>query len=330
MAALPLFDSHAHFSADSAADVVARARAAGLAGVAAIGADSRANEGALAAACAAPDFVRLALGFDYSTAVIASPLPAKGCARSTPPCPFGASPLSEGGVPSVMPPSERGVAQSAGGSTPCDGQESDVCASGISPDEAVQTLTKIRTTLPRPLSAIGEIGLDAHYGAPEDAPAQRALFERQVALAAEWGLPVVVHCREAEDDVLTVLRAVGSKALAGQGRLGVLHCFVGDAAFARAVLDLGMMVSISGIVTFRNADALRAVAKTIPADRLLVETDSPYLAPVPIRGKVNEPAFVGHTLRRLAEVRGESEEFLAAATCANARRLFDTPSGDRP
>ena len=268
MAALPLFDSHAHFAADTAADVVARARAAGLAGVAAIGADSRANEGALAAACAAPDFVRLTLGFDYS--------------------------------------------------------------SGISPEEAVQTLTNLRGTLPRPLSAIGEIGLDAHYGVPENAPAQRALFERQVALAAEWRLPVVVHCREAEDDVLAVLRAAGSKALAGQGRLGVLHCFVGDAAFARAVLDLGMMVSMSGIVTFRNADALRAVAKTIPADRLLVETDSPYLAPVPMRGKVNEPAFVGHTLRRLAEVRGETEEFLASATCANARRLFDTPSGDRP
>jgi TatD DNase family protein len=222
------------------------------------------------------------------------------------------------------------VAQSAGGSTPCVAQEPEICASGISPEEAVRELTRLRGTLPRPLSAVGEIGLDAHYGVPEDAPVQRALFERQVTLAAEWGLPVVVHCREAESAVLEVLRSAGSKELAGQGRLGVLHCFVGDADFARAVLDLGMMVSFSGILTFRNADALRAVAKTIPRDRLLIETDSPYLAPVPFRGKVNEPAYVEHTLRRLAEVRSESEETLAAATCANARRLFDTPSGDRP
>ena len=255
-----LFDSHAHFAAEDAAAVVARARAAGLAGVAAIGADARANEGALAAARSAPDFVRLSLGFDYS--------------------------------------------------------------SGMAPEAAVAELAALRDAAPVSLSAIGEIGLDAHYGDPADAPAQRALFGRQVALAAEWGLPVVVHCREAEADVLDILRRNGSAALAAEGRLGVLHCFVGDAEFARAVLDLGMMVSLSGIVTFRNADALRAVARMIPSDRLLVETDSPYLAPVPLRGKVNEPAFVVHTARLLAQVRGVPERDLAESVRANALRLF--------
>ena len=231
-----------------------------MAGVVAVGADAGANEGALAARTVAPAFVRLALGFDYSS---------------------GETP--EGARRFLAPYAARGA-----------------------------------------LAAVGEIGLDARYGRPEDAPAQRALFEGEVALAAEWGLPVVVHCRETEEAVLEGLRSHGSPALRAEGRLGVLHCFVGDATFARAVLELGMMVSLSGIVTFRNADALRAVARKIPLDRLLVETDSPYLAPVPLRGKTNEPVFVEHVVRCLAEVRGEPVETLVAATAANARRLFRT------
>ena len=261
-----LFDSHAHFSADRAAEVLSRSCAAGMDGLVAVGADDRANAGAIAVARAYLDMapenfqLKLALGFDYSTET--------------------------------------------------------------SPEEAATALTHLRTEAPLPLSAVGELGLDAHYGTPETLPLQRAKFERMAALAAEWNLPVIVHCRETEADVLSILKSAGSKTLSSKGRLGVLHCFVGDAAFAREVLDLGMMVSLSGIVTFRNADALRKVAKTIPRDRLLVETDSPYLAPVPLRGKVCEPAFVEHTVRRLAEVRGEDAAELAAATSENARRLF--------
>lgn len=207
-------------------------------------------------------------------------------------------------------------------------------SSGVTPDEAVAFLRHEGAVLERgfggaapgrcptlSLAAIGEIGLDySHPGA--DPVAQRALFERQVALAAEWGLPVIVHSREAAADTLAVLRAVGSRALAAVGRLGVLHCFVGDRCFAEEVLSLGMMVSLSGIVTFRNAEALRAVAAWLPSDRLLVETDSPYLAPVPLRGRVNEPAFVVHTIRCLAALRGTSPEALASQTTSNALRLF--------
>lgn len=207
-------------------------------------------------------------------------------------------------------------------------------SSGVTPGEAETYLGHERAALegglgggapgrchsPR-LAAIGEIGLDySHPGA--DPVAQRALFERQVALAAEWGLPVIVHSREAAADTLAILRAAGSRALAAEGRLGVLHCFVGDHAFAEEVLSLGMMVSMSGIVTFRNAEALRAVAATIPGDRLLVETDSPYLAPVPLRGRVNEPAFIEHTVLCLAALRNTSWEELSSQTTSNALRLF--------
>lgn len=171
------------------------------------------------------------------------------------------------------------------------------------------------------LAAVGETGLDYHYE-PHAAATQRALFERQVALAAEWRLPVVVHSREADADTLAILRAVGSPALAAEGRLGVLHCFTGGRAFADALVELGMCVSFSGIVTFRNADALREVARHVPADRLLVETDCPYLTPVPLRGRPNEPAFVAHVGRCLAVARCVGEAELATATTAAARRLF--------
>ena len=142
--------------------------------------------------------------------------------------------------------------------------------------------------------AVGETGLDYHYE-PETAPAQQALFESMLSLAAAAGKPVVVHSRQADADTLRLLRAYGGP--------GVLHCFTGGADFARALLDLGLYISFSGIVTFRNADDLRAVARWVPADRLLIETDAPYLAPEPHRGKRCESSFMLETAKMVAKVK---------------------------
>jgi len=168
--------------------------------------------------------------------------------------------------------------------------------------------------------AIGEIGLDYHY-TPDTRDGQMALFAAQCDLAAELALPVIVHSREADDDTLDVLAAYAAKC-ADDVVPGVLHCFTGSEPFARQLLDLGLMISFSGIVTFLNADPLRAVAVGIPGDRLVIETDSPYLAPVPHRGKRNEPAFVRDVAARLANVRGESLETIENQTTENAVRLF--------
>ena len=163
------------------------------------------------------------------------------------------------------------------------------------------------------VSAVGEIGLDYHYS-PETRDAQRELFARQLERARRLDLPVVIHTREADDDTLGLLREIPSR--------GVIHCFTGDPVFGRALLDLGFMISISGIVTFRLADNVRETAKIVPDDRLLIETDSPFLAPVPKRGNPNEPAFVVHTARYLADLRGVPYSDLAAFTTANAFRCF--------
>ena len=167
------------------------------------------------------------------------------------------------------------------------------------------------------IRAVGEIGLDYHYdfSPPE---AQREALRRQLALAAGAGLPVLLHSRLAGSDVIAVVD--GENYRGG----GVLHCFTEDWAIARAMLDRGFFVSFSGILTFPKAGALREVAAKVPLDRLLVETDSPYLAPVPYRGsgRRNEPAFVVETARVLAGVRGLAFEDLAAATTANFARLF--------
>lgn len=164
--------------------------------------------------------------------------------------------------------------------------------------------------------AIGETGLDYHYDfSPRDV--QRELFAGQVRLALERDLPVVVHAREADEDALAVLRD------AGQGRVrGVMHCFTGDRAFARRALDLGLHISLSGIVTFPKADELRAVGRFVPADRLLAETDSPYLAPVPHRGNRNEPAWVTRVGERLAEVRGVPASAMMEQIASNYAELF--------
>lgn len=171
------------------------------------------------------------------------------------------------------------------------------------------------------VGAVGEIGLDYHYDIPREA--QRKLFARQLETALDRDLPVVVHSREAEDDVVELIREVGG----GQLR-GVIHCFTESAAMADAVLELGLFVSFAGIVTFQSAAGLRETAAGVPLERTLIETDSPFLAPVPYRGKRNEPAFVEEVARSLARVHGADPAEVAAMTAANARELFGLPAPD--
>jgi TatD DNase family protein len=164
--------------------------------------------------------------------------------------------------------------------------------------------------------AVGEIGLDYHYDFSPRA-VQRDVFAAQVALAVELDLPVIIHTREAMDDTIAVLRDAG----AGQVR-GVMHCFTGTIDEARLALDIGFSISLAGIVTFPKSDALREVARFVPDDRLLVETDAPYLAPVPHRGQRNEPAFVAATLHAIAGVRGVDPNQLSATVARNFDALF--------
>lgn len=163
------------------------------------------------------------------------------------------------------------------------------------------------------LTAWGEIGLDYHYS-PETRDSQCAHFASQLEEAKRRNLPVVIHTREAEDDTLAILKEIPSR--------GIIHCFTGNPDFCKALLDLGFYISLSGIVTFRVADNVRESALVVPDDRLLIETDSPYLAPVPMRGKPNEPAFVAHTLQFLAKLRNVNAEFLADLTMSNAKKVL--------
>jgi len=164
--------------------------------------------------------------------------------------------------------------------------------------------------------AVGEIGLDYHYDhSPRDV--QQQVFRAQVRLARELALPVVVHTREADADTIAVLKDEGRGELRG-----VLHCFTGTPALARAGLELGFHISFAGIVTFPKAVALRETAKVVPDDRLLIETDSPFLAPVPFRGKRNEPMHVRQVVETLAGLHGRSVHTLAAQTTANFHSLF--------
>ena len=166
--------------------------------------------------------------------------------------------------------------------------------------------------------AIGECGLDYFYD-KSDRKVQRERFEAHIDAARQSGLPLVVHTRDAEDDTAEMLEdAVGQG-----GVIGVLHCFTGSAELARKGLDLGFFISLSGIVTFKNAQDLQATAKWLPADQMLVETDSPFLAPVPHRGRKCEPAFVADTAAFVADLRGEPVEQLAETTTANFFRLFE-------
>lgn len=192
---------------------------------------------------------------------------------------------------------------------------------GIHPHEAdehpdTDAATLIAAAAHPRVIGIGETGLDYYYD-KSDRDRQRASFRSHITAARSSGLPLIVHTRNAEADTLALLKEQG------EGRLtGVIHCFTASQALADEALALGFYISLSGIVTFRNARDLQETAKTIPADRLLVETDSPYLAPVPMRGKTCEPAFVAHTARFLANLRGVSEAELAATTSANFHALF--------
>ena len=192
---------------------------------------------------------------------------------------------------------------------------------GIHPHEADEHPDTDAATLiaashhPR-VVAIGETGLDYYYD-KSDRERQKTSFRSHIQAARATGLPLIVHTRDAESDTLALLKEPGEGPLTG-----VIHCFTASQSFADEALALGFYISLSGIVTFKNARDLQETAKTIPADRLLVETDSPYLAPVPMRGKTCEPAFVAHTARFLAALRGVSEAELAGTTTANCHALF--------
>lgn len=185
-------------------------------------------------------------------------------------------------------------------------------------EEAETDFAAIRAFAAHPKCiGIGEAGLDYHYNyAPADVA--KKVFRAQIGLARELGLPLVIHAREADDDVAAILR----EEMATGPFAAVLHCFTSSRALAEAGLALGLYVSFSGVLTFKNSADLRAVAADVPLDRVLVETDAPFLAPIPHRGRRNEPAFVVETARVLAGVKGVGEDEIAAATRANTLRLF--------
>jgi TatD DNase family protein len=184
------------------------------------------------------------------------------------------------------------------------------------PEPSIDDLVE-RAARPK-VVAIGETGLD-YYRLGEPLDWQRERFRTHIRAARESGKPLIVHTRAAPEDTLAILR----EERAGQAG-GVMHCFTESRDFARAALDLGFYISFSGIVTFNNAHALREVAAEVPDDRLLIETDAPYLAPVPFRGRVNEPAYVAKVAERLAAVRGQAPEHIAAVTTDNFYRLFNS------
>ena len=197
------------------------------------------------------------------------------------------------------------------------------CSVGVHPHEADQEVEAATTERLLELAdhpkvvGIGETGLDFHY-MHSDRGVQETCFRNHLAAARESGLPAIVHMREAEDDTIRILRDETAKG----SILGVIHCFSSDLQFAEKALEIGFYISFSGIVTFKRTDELRKVAASIPTERLLIETDAPYLAPVPLRGKTNEPAFVAHTAAMIAEILDLSTEKLAEITSVNFFRLF--------
>ncbi|MEO8372941.1 MAG: TatD family hydrolase [Candidatus Solibacter sp.] len=192
---------------------------------------------------------------------------------------------------------------------------------GVHPHDAAkateETFAQLRDLASHPkVLAVGEIGLDYHYDfSPRDI--QHAVFERQLEIAAEFGKPIVIHTREAWEDTLARVTTLPNG--------GIMHCFTGDRGQAEQALERGFHLSFGGVLTFPKAEELREAARMVPEDRLLVETDCPYLAPVPHRGKRNEPAFVVATARRLAEVRGTTVEAIAECTTRNFRGLCLRP-----
>lgn len=202
-------------------------------------------------------------------------------------------------------------------------RESDVWASvGIHPHEAdahedLGAAELLAATENPRVIGIGETGLDYYYD-KSDRGVQQALFRTHIGVARETGLPVIIHTRDAEDDTAAILAEEMEKGAFP----ALIHCFTASAEFGRKVLDLGLTISLSGIVTFKNASELQEIAAGLPAERLLVETDSPFLAPVPHRGKKCEPAFVRNTAQFIADLRGEPLEQLAETTTRNFYRLF--------
>jgi TatD DNase family protein len=194
------------------------------------------------------------------------------------------------------------------------------CTLGVHPHDAqafsddVEVFLRSNLTHPR-VVAVGEIGLDFHYEhSPRDT--QEKAFRRQLDLAVEFGLPVEIHTRDAEEDTVRVLREYGGAVR------GVLHCFTGTPWLAERSLDLGLDLSISGVVTFKNAESLRAIVKNHPLDRLHVETDSPFLAPVPHRGQKNRPVWVTHVAQCVADLKGITLEELSSRVRQNTKRVF--------
>ncbi|MGC2827570.1 MAG: TatD family hydrolase [Pseudolabrys sp.] len=196
------------------------------------------------------------------------------------------------------------------------------CSVGTHPHNAHEELdidTKMLVELTKhpKIVAIGEAGLDCHYNNSPRA-AQAASFRQHIAAARETALPLVIHSRECDTDMAQILREESGKGAFP----AVLHCFTGGRDLAFTAIELGHYVSFTGILTFRNSDTLRGVAAALPAERILVETDAPYLAPLPYRGKRNEPAYVVHTAKVLADVRGVSSDEIAQQTTENFFRLF--------
>jgi len=203
-------------------------------------------------------------------------------------------------------------------------QQTDIYAAiGIHPhdarlfDQAIEDkLIRLQSANSR-LIAWGEIGLDFHYdNSPRDV--QLSVFRRQLQIARDLKLPVIIHTREAETETVEILRSAWSNS----GLAGIMHCFSGSLDLARQTLELGFAISFSGIITFKKADDLRAVAREVPLDRLLIETDCPFLAPVPFRGKRNEPAYVVEVARCLADLHGSTVEEIGRITSDNFARVF--------
>ena len=201
-------------------------------------------------------------------------------------------------------------------------EEGVFCAAGIHPNDAddvdEEEWSRVRSLIDSgKVIAVGETGLD-WFRDVASRESQTSFFERHIALSQSAGLPLIIHTRDSIRDVLDIL----TKAVKDGPTTGVLHAFSGTTDEAVEAIELGFYIGFAGMVTFRSAESLRQVAKTVPLDRLLVETDSPFLSPEPLRGKRNEPSHVVHTARCLANIRGESIEVFAAATTANACRLF--------
>ena len=281
-----LYDTHCHFErADPTeiASVLTRAKAAGVEKLMAVGGSAALNESA-------------ALAAEVANEALVAP---KVC------CAVG---LDREQIGKTLDRTDGVLADWCGNSRPL----ASACRRDADGTEFCNCL-KSAGDGASPLCALGEIGLDYHYS-PETREAQLKLFEEQLDEARAHDLPVVIHTREADDDTLSLLRAIPSR--------GIIHCYTGTPDYAKRFLDLGFFISISGIVTFKPAENVRESALVIPDDRILIETDSPFLAPVPLRGTPNEPAFIVHTCEFLAKLRGIPAEDFAELTFANAERIL--------